>query len=98
LALLVCWCADEPERAGEVAALPGPGPFILGRGAGPLEKPGRRPEDEGVRVRFLRQRPGVAVEAGPLKGPGISRQQLSLQPEGGALRARSIGKCPLAIN
>lgn len=90
-ALMITWAAAEPERVGEVALFEvGEGARILGRG----EVEGG---SDGARIDFYRQRPGSLVKTGPLKSPGISREQLRIRLEGGGLRIDRIGKCAMEL-
>ncbi|TNF30837.1 MAG: LuxR family transcriptional regulator [Deltaproteobacteria bacterium] len=72
LALVVVWCRDEPDRAGEVLWF-GPSDsrtHVFGRGAD-------RPADPShVRATLVRQRPGANLQAPPLQARGVSREQL----------------------
>jgi DNA-binding NtrC family response regulator len=89
LALVVVWCAGAPGRAGEVAFIPEGEPSILGRGD---------PGATARRLRFVRQRPGRAEATTPLEGKGISRDQLRIQVNGGAIELERVGRCPVAVN
>jgi len=90
-ALVIAWCAAEPERVGEIAIIEDGGTAQeLGRG------PGEDPSEP--RVRFYRQRPASIVETSPLVSPGISRRQLLMIPMPAGARIDRIGKCPLEIN
>ena len=91
VAFVIAWCAAEPERVGEVAAIVEGGvPQELGRG------PGETPSDQ--RLHFVRQRPGSMVECPDLSSPGLSRRQLLVIPMPGGARIDRIGKCPLEVN
>ncbi|MEZ4236430.1 MAG: sigma 54-interacting transcriptional regulator [Myxococcota bacterium] len=81
-ALVVLWCADEPERAGEVAWLDDP-PLVLGR-SGTLA--------------FVRARPGGDEPTPPLRAPRISREQLRIVAEGRDLLVENLGRCPMLLN
>ena len=92
VSLIIAWYHDEPHRAGEVALMHSTrGPFLLGRG-------GAKPEDEGARVEFVRQRPGGQADGGPLASRGLSRQQLRFIWQDGRLRVERIGRCALFVN
>ncbi|AUX44457.1 uncharacterized protein SOCE26_059210 [Sorangium cellulosum] len=91
LALMIAWAPAEPDRAGEVALFePEGGARILGRGE-PAGGAG------GERVVFVRQRPGAQERTAPLASPGLSREQLRLRLEHGALRVQRLGKCPMEV-
>ena len=91
IAFVIAWCAAEPDRIGEVAAVVEGGlPQELGRG------PGESDSDQ--RIHFFRQRPGSMVEGRPLSSPGLSRRQLLVIPMPGGARIDRIGKCPLEVN
>lgn len=90
-ALMIAWAPAEPERVGEVALFePDGGARILGRG-----EPAGGAGSE--RVVFVRQRPGAPERAAPLSSPGLSREQLRVRPENGALRVQRIGRCPVEV-
>ena len=92
-ALVIAWCAAEPERIGEVAIIPELGTAQeLGRG------PGEDPSDAHARLRFFRQRPASMVEGPPLASPGLSRQQLQIIPMPTGARIDRVGKCVLEVN
>jgi two-component system nitrogen regulation response regulator GlnG/two-component system response regulator HydG len=84
-ALAIAWSHREPHRLGEVAFLSEPA--TLGRGNGST-----------ARVRFVRSRPGVERDCGPLQAPSISRDQLAIEPRGDDLFVRCIGRCPMRID
>ena len=81
-ALVVLWCADEPDRAGEIAWLD-EGPLVLGRSG---------------TLRFVRARPGRDEPTGPLQSPRISREQLRIVPGAGGIQLENVGRCPLLLN
>ena len=87
-ALVIMWSAAAPDRVGEVATL-ARGVWIMGRG-------GPRPEDEGPRVRFVRQRPNLNEARPPLTDAVISRRQLRLELTD-TLEVRNLGRCPLRV-
>jgi DNA-binding NtrC family response regulator len=72
MALVVAWCAEEPERVGEVA-IPPPGDpgeeVVWGRGGG---------TPDARRLLFQRQRPGRITPTGEVMSPRVSRVQLRL--------------------
>ena len=87
-ALVIAWCAEEPDRVGEIAFFEvDGGASILGRGSGSV--------DGSDRVVFHRQRPGRLERRPPLSGGGISREQLRIRREGKRLRVTRIGRCPM---
>ncbi len=89
LALVIAWCADEPQRVGEVALFSDRGaPQTLGRGKG----------DGEPRVRFFRQRPGRLLPTDPLVGLPLSRRQLAVTSKGGTLHVKREGRCELLVN
>ena len=90
-ALVIAWCAAEPDRVGEIAIIAEGGTAQeLGRG------PGENPSEQ--RVRFYRQRPASMIEGPPLISPGLSRRQLLLIPTPAGVRIDRIGKCALEVN
>jgi two-component system nitrogen regulation response regulator GlnG/two-component system response regulator HydG len=93
VALVIAWCRDAPERAGELSFFD-VGPQILGRGGTPLE------ETAPARVHFSRQRPDEMVRGRSLRSQRISREQLRLEPDPAfrRLSVESIGRCPLLVN
>ena len=108
LALVILWSALEPERVGEVALLPCEGStvYVLGRAPDSAADPGSSGRGTAERpVRFFRQRPiGVHGATEPteescrLRGPAISRRQVTLQPGASGLIVDNIGQCPLFID
>jgi two-component system nitrogen regulation response regulator GlnG/two-component system response regulator HydG len=93
VALVIAWCRDAPERAGEVTFFES-GPQILGRGGTPIE------ETAPARVHFSRQRLDDMVRGRSLRSQRISREQLRLEADAEfrALHVQSIGRCPLLVN
>ncbi len=90
--LVIAWSFEEPGRVGEVAWIPDRGAVrVLGRGA-------EAPEGGGLRLDWMRQRPGRNVPTAPLAARRISRAQLELEPRPSGLRVRSVGRCPMAVN
>ena len=89
LALVIAWCADDPQRVGEVALFSDRGaPQTLGRGKG----------DGEPRVRFFRQRPNRLLPTEPLVGLPLSRRQLTVTPKSGTLLVEREGRCELVVN
>lgn len=92
-ALTLIWSREEPERVGEVLLLP---PSYLethrwvGRGGGDV--------DPRTFAELFRQRPGLLENRGLLRSPRISRVQLELRYEGGALTIENRGRCQLLLN
>jgi|GEM_PF-2355763 len=75
LALVVVWCRDEPDRAGELVWIaPNDGrTHVFGRGD-------ERPADPAhVRSTLIRQRPGENLPAAPLLAKRLSREQLHVR-------------------
>ncbi|WP_437588825.1 sigma 54-interacting transcriptional regulator [Sorangium sp. So ce1000] len=90
-ALMIAWAASEPHRIGELAFFESEGGAqILGRG-GPRDGSGVE------RTVFVRQRPGCVERTADLTGPGLSREQLRIRPEGSRLRIERIGKCAMEV-
>jgi len=90
-ALVIAWCAHEPDRAGEIAVITNPGSSaVLGRGPG--EEPGE------ARLRFFRQRPAKLEERPPLMSAGISRKQLVVHAQRGGATIERVGQCPVKVN
>src|SRR6185436_20662322 len=94
LALVVCWCREEPWRVGELLLVtPGtPGPVVLfGRGPSTLGEPPKAPLGQ--------LRLGSWLPSPPLGGTAVSRYQLELQAlADDRLHVRNAGRCPLLIN
>jgi two-component system response regulator HydG len=98
-ALVIAWSAEEPHRVGEVACFAGRGrPQVLGRGDEDDDEAGPSGEGPRDRARFVRQRPGDNVDAGPLEGRAISRKQLHVQGRPSSLEVERIGRCPMLVN
>ncbi|HLK36600.1 MAG TPA: sigma 54-interacting transcriptional regulator, partial [Polyangiaceae bacterium] len=95
LGLVVVWCAETPERVGEVAFLPAgtPGePRVFGRGSA-------RPDDPHPRVAFVRQRPGGTEATPALSVRRLSRVQLVASSYGlDHVLLRNVGRCPLVVD
>ncbi|MCH9680220.1 MAG: sigma 54-interacting transcriptional regulator [Deltaproteobacteria bacterium] len=92
-ALVVIWCDAEPERLGEVMAMPKGQSTVaeLGRGPGHPSGP--------PRLEPVRPRPGVDEPALPLGLRGVSRSQLRLRRRSaGGLAVENIGRCALLVN
>jgi two-component system nitrogen regulation response regulator GlnG/two-component system response regulator HydG len=68
LALSIAWCADAPQRVGEIAFLAS-APRILGRGDA-------SPADPAPRLAFVRERGGDLEPSTALELPQLSRVQL----------------------
>jgi two-component system nitrogen regulation response regulator GlnG/two-component system response regulator HydG len=82
IALVVAWCAHEPERVGEIVRLGRGGRGKLGRGG-----------EGGVdRARLVRRRPGGDEERPALSDPQLSRDQLELVEDGDAWVVRNLGR------
>jgi two-component system nitrogen regulation response regulator GlnG/two-component system response regulator HydG len=94
-ALVVAWCADEPDRLGESLVLPlaAGGPWsVFGRGDA-------APSDPHPRVTLVRARPGRVEAAAPLANPRLSRLQLRLAPRGDqGVSFERLGRAPLVHN
>jgi two-component system nitrogen regulation response regulator GlnG/two-component system response regulator HydG len=94
MALVVCWCRDEPWRIGEVLLIPpdGASPATwFGRGLAAVGEP--------VKAPLGQLRPSGWLPSPPLGGRSISRYQLELRAASGArLLVRNAGKCPLLVN
>ncbi|WP_437681621.1 sigma 54-interacting transcriptional regulator [Sorangium sp. So ce131] len=88
LALVIAWSAAEPWRVGEVAHF------------GHLDCPqvlGQTPasaRDHEARVRFFRQRPGNLEPTLPLRGAGLSSEELSIRPRSDGLHVERLGPTP----
>lgn len=89
LQLVAIWSRDEPHRLGECCSVSRPA--MLGRGSS--TEAGDPPKSE-----FLRQRPGVNDPTGALEASTISRRQWLMEPEGGKLRVRNVGKPKMSHN
>ena len=78
-ALVVAWCADEPDRLGESLMLPtaaaGSSWSVFGRGDA-------APADPHPRLTLVRARPGRVEAAAPIANPRLSRVQLRVAPHG----------------
>jgi two-component system, NtrC family, response regulator HydG len=86
--LVLVWAATEPHRVGEVLVPREDGdPAVFGRG---------EPEDDDEpRLLFVRQRPGKSARAGATENPFLSRKQLRLREEDGAVVVENLGKRPV---
>ena len=82
LALVLLWSRDEPQRIGEVLLMPvrrRAQPIVLGRGSSAAS--------------WVRQRPGLTEDTGPLTSPKLSRAQLHLfKGAEGAIEVQRVGK------
>ena len=85
LGLMLAW-GDDPARVGEVA--PVRAPALLGRG-------GPRSSDPLPRLGFFRRRPGASEPRAPLDARWLSRVQLRVQPDDGALELENVGRAEL---
>lgn len=94
LGLAIAYCAEAPERVGEVGFVPPAssynGEVSLGRGAGAA--------DGGYRVGFVRIRPGRVVPCAPLANEKISRAQLRLSAQRNVLRVENVGRARVYYN
>ncbi len=90
-ALVVAWSFDEGDRLGEVALLPGPEAVMLGRGTG-------RAKGVIPRLTFLQQRPAKNLETGPLRGKGISREHVRLEPRADGVAFERLGQTATLVN
>jgi MoxR-like ATPase len=96
LALVLAWCADEPDRVGETLIVPaGDGAHwsIFGRGRGTTDDPYPR-------VELSRCRPGRITPAAPLTNQRLSRVQLRLQAnrDSESIVVERLGRSPLFRN
>ncbi len=93
--IVIAWSAEEPDRVGEVAPIPGgrPGPFrVLGRGGPDASDPHGRLAFARVRGRHVELQP-------PLASARLSRAQLNLRALGdGELEVVNAGKLALRHN
>ena len=89
-ALVIAWCRGAPERVGEVLHPPRRGAGILGRGA-------EAPASGLPRMLPERSRPGRAEAGRPLDSKRLSRDQLEVRADGGALSLVSLGRRPLIV-
>ncbi len=86
LALVIAWTASEPERTGEIFAVPERGgPWVLGRGE-------TSSDDEHPHVLATLLRPGAPPRSRGLANPFLSRAQLTVRSEGGGVRLENVGK------
>ena len=81
-ALVVAWSSDEPGRVGEIAFFPEGEDVVLGRGRHP----------------FARQRPGSALDTGPLTSGRVSREQLRVRAGEAELSVENVGRGELLVN
>jgi two-component system nitrogen regulation response regulator GlnG/two-component system response regulator HydG len=92
MGIAIAWSAEEPDRVGEVALVPGgePGPVqILGRG-------GPDADDNAARLAFARMRGSRVEPRPPLENPRLSRAQLRIRVIGdGALELENVGRLGL---
>jgi DNA-binding NtrC family response regulator len=95
LGLIVLYAVDDADHIGAWLSAAGTGserPGILGRG---LPQGG----DERVRLRAVRQRPGMNEPLPPFSSPSLSRDQLLVRAIGTeALELTNVGRPPLALN
>ncbi|HEY2367540.1 MAG TPA: sigma 54-interacting transcriptional regulator [Polyangiaceae bacterium] len=84
LALLIAGASTEPHRVGEIGIVPSGG-ATLGRGAG----------EGGLRITFVRQRPGRNEATPPLGGAGLSRDQIRVVLRADRLEVELTGRAPL---
>jgi two-component system nitrogen regulation response regulator GlnG/two-component system response regulator HydG len=88
LALVIAWSATEPWRVGEVAFFTRRDcPQVLG------QTPASDRHRDG-RIRLFRQRPGKLEPTSPLRGPGISSEELSIRLLSDGLHVERLGSCP----
>ncbi|HET6146176.1 MAG TPA: sigma 54-interacting transcriptional regulator [Polyangia bacterium] len=94
-ALVLAWCADQPDRLGESLMLPaaaGSPWSVFGRGDA-------APSDPHPRLTLVRARPGRVESAAPLTNPRLSRVQLRLAPRGDqGVSFERLGRAPLFHN
>lgn len=89
LALVVAFCASEPDRVGETLrpeAIDVPHTF------------GRAADGRDATLRLRRERPGRNELAAPLRDPFMSRAQLELRWERNAIFARNAGRRGLLVD
>jgi DNA-binding NtrC family response regulator len=94
MALVVCWCRDEPWRIGEVLLIP-PGSASpatwFGRGLAAIGDPAKTPLGQ--------LRPSGWLPSPPLGDRSISRYQLELRAVAcERLLVQNAGRCPLLVN
>lgn len=90
LGLMIAWSLREPEMAGLVGLVPGPGlPCVIGRGQG---QPGEEP-----RLLFAPLRPGPPAQGVPIESQTISRRQLLVKREGRSLVVERVGKLTMTF-
>lgn len=95
LGFAIAYSRAEPLRAGEVALIHGSDPHVLGRGPA-------QASDVGPRPKFLRERPiphgrTSRSQAEWVGGERLSREQLRVQLDGGALRVERTGRLAMTI-
>lgn len=95
LGMIVLYGADDIEHIGAWISSAGTGadrPGVLGRGA-------REGCDGRVRLKAVRQRPGMNIPLPPFASPSLSRAQLLVRAIGTeALELTNTGRCRLALN
>lgn len=95
LGLVIAACRDEPHRAGELALVAGSEVHVLGRGP-------TQAADGGPRLKFVRDRPTrhgrtSRSQAGWLASERLSREQIRVQADGGALRLERTGRLAMTV-
>ena len=84
--LVVAWCADGPDRVGEVLRVPARGTWLFGRGSA----------DAPSRLSLQRSRPDLREPRLPLETRFLSREQLAIRRTGDEnLELENRGKCLL---
>jgi DNA-binding NtrC family response regulator len=95
LGLIVLYAVDDASHIGAWLSAAGTGPerhVVLGRG---LPEGG----DERVRIKAVRQRPGMNEPLPPFSSPSLSREQLFVRAIGTeALELTNVGRPRLALN
>jgi len=89
--LVVAWCPDDPDRAGEVLMTPPGSTRVFGRGRA-------REGDPHARVVLGRQRPGGTRPTGPIELPTVSRRQLAVSSRARSIELENLGRLPLTVN
>jgi two-component system nitrogen regulation response regulator GlnG/two-component system response regulator HydG len=92
-ALAVIWCAEDPERVGELLIVSPSGERVFGRGGDAFA--GEQPK-----LLLARDRPGGLERAAPLALARLSRAQVAIRPEaeGAELAVRNVGRLPMLCN
>jgi two-component system nitrogen regulation response regulator GlnG/two-component system response regulator HydG len=92
VALILAWCAEESERAGQLFLLPPSGERVFGRGPA-------APTDRAPRALLAREIAGEMGRPEPLACRKVSREQLVVRAVGpDQVAVENVGRCALMHN